>query len=337
MFTDIHWGAKNNSVQHNNDCTNYVDWFIEKFKADKCDIIVFMGDWFENRNSINVGTLNASFNGLKKLDSLGVPIYFCIGNHDLYHRSNREEYSTYHFSQFKNVHLISEPTQIDHMLFFPYLFKEEYADAAAMINKVKPTYVFGHFEFRNFVITGTDRKMDHGPDHTLFAGPTFIFSGHFHKRQVRDNVVYIGNTFPTNYGDAGDDERGMAILDDSNDYVHFNNWVEAPTYRKIKLSSVLDGSATFPPKCRVRCVIDVDIVYSEAQALKEEMMTAGELREFVLEENAFEKNEAIAGEDNIDTFDLSSLNEAVVKMLETGVSGTTTIDASRLIQIYNQL
>jgi len=119
--------------------------------------------------------------------------------------------------------------------------------------------------------------------------------------------------------------------------VHFNNWVEAPTYRKIKLSSVLDGSATFPPKCRVRCVIDVDIVYSEAQALKEEMMTAGELREFVLEENAFEKNEAIAGEDNIDTFDLSSLNEAVVKMLETGVSGTTTIDASRLIQIYNQL
>ena len=31
-FTDIHFGLKNNSVQHNEDCLNFVDWAISVAK-----------------------------------------------------------------------------------------------------------------------------------------------------------------------------------------------------------------------------------------------------------------------------------------------------------------
>jgi hypothetical protein len=41
----------------------------------------------------------------------------------------------------------------------------------------------------------------------------YVFSGHFHKRQSKANVWYIGNSFPHNYADAGDDARGMMILE----------------------------------------------------------------------------------------------------------------------------
>lgn len=338
MFTDIHWGAKGNSTQHNADCLDYIEWFKKNVIAEKCDAIAFLGDWFENRNAINVGTLNASFNGLKALDDLDIPIYFCVGNHDLFHRSNRSQFSTFHFSKFKNVILVNETSIFGNMAFFPYLFKEEYPVAAAFINANKPKYVFGHFEFRNFVVTGTDRRMEHGPDHTLFTGPTYIFSGHFHKRQATDNIVYIGNTFPTNYGDAWDDARGMCILDTTNDDVSFIDWDEAPKYRRVKLSDVLsDPTLTFPAKCRVRCMIDIDIGYSEAQTLREEMIKQIGVREFSLEENSNEKKDAIAGEEMLDEFDFSSLNDAVVKMLETGVVGTSTIEPGKLIEIYSKL
>ena len=30
VFTDIHFGLKSNSIQHNRDCSDFVDWFIEK-------------------------------------------------------------------------------------------------------------------------------------------------------------------------------------------------------------------------------------------------------------------------------------------------------------------
>lgn len=336
MFTDLHWGKKNNSLMHNQDCDDYIDWFIALVKKHKCEVIMFLGDWFENRNSVNVMTLNYSHRALKKLNALGLPIYIIVGNHDLYHRENRSVFSTNVFDEFKNVVLISEPTQVfDDVMMSPYIFKDEYP-ALAKFNNLK--YWMGHFEFRNFVVTGSDRKMEQGPDHKLFTGPMYIFSGHFHKRQALDNVIYIGNCFPMDYGDAWDDKRGAAILDTSNDDVDFFDWEDCPKYRKVKLSTVLtDPNLTFPPKTRVRCVIDAEIGYSDAQQLRDELTKSLGLREFVLEENLYEKKDAIAGEEVLEDFDLSSLNDAVVKMIESGVSGTTTIDPTRLIHIYERL
>ena len=49
MFGDIHFGAQQNSVQHNIDCIAFITFFIEQVKEKKCDAIIFLGDWFENR------------------------------------------------------------------------------------------------------------------------------------------------------------------------------------------------------------------------------------------------------------------------------------------------
>ena len=46
-----------------------------------------------------------------------------------------------------------------------------------------------------------------------FVNQEYVFSGHFHKRQIKNKIHYIGNAFPHNYADAGDDERGMMILE----------------------------------------------------------------------------------------------------------------------------
>jgi hypothetical protein len=35
VFTDMHFGLKSNSLQHNQDCTNFVDRFIKKAKSER--------------------------------------------------------------------------------------------------------------------------------------------------------------------------------------------------------------------------------------------------------------------------------------------------------------
>jgi hypothetical protein len=80
----------------------------------------------------------------------------------------------------------------------------------------------------------------------------------------------------------------------------------------------------------------VDIGYSEAQGLREELVKQLALREFSLEENLTEKKDALAGE-GFEDLDLSSLNDAVIKMIKSGISGTTTIDPDKLVEIYQQL
>jgi len=337
MFTDIHWGCRNNSEQHNLDNLQYIDWLIEVAKQEKPSHIAFLGDWFENRNQINVKTLKFSQEGARRLNAIGLPVIFIIGNHDLYHRSNREIFSTDIFNDLNNFHLVSEPKKLTKKFYAaPYLFREEYPIQVPDINSSR--YVIGHFEFRNFIVTGADRRMEHGPDPEDFSGPQFIFSGHFHKRQTFKNIIYIGNTFPTNFGDAGDSERGCAVFDVENEDIWFHNWEKAPLFFKTKLSRVLDGEAYFPENSRVRCMLDVDIGYSDVQALKEEMIKTLGLREFSVEEDLMARKEQLEeGLEMEGEIDLTSLDNTVRKLITEGVQPSQTIDPSMLVDLYEEL
>ena len=340
MFTDIHFGKKNNSIVHNQDCLDFIDFAIGIVKKDPTiDAIAFLGDWFENRNAINVMTLDYANEAADKLDALGLPVFFDIGNHDLYHRHSRAVYSPKPFKDKKNFIVVDHFLKVNgDMLFVPFLFHEEYPQMVQFNGNTK--YAFGHFEFKNFVLTGTSNIMEKGPEHTMFEDFTYIFSGHYHKRQIKDNTIYIGNTFPMDYGDAGDSRRGVCILDTETDDVKFIDWKECPKYFRVNLSTLLEGNWTPPEHSRVTCNKDLDITYTEVQGLKEEFMKGFNLREFKIEENVQEKKDSISGDTaelDIDALDSVGLNSTIQKLIESGVQATTSIDPKKLCEEYMEL
>lgn len=341
-FTDIHVGAKANSEQHNQDCHDYVDWFCDNVKKEgDVDYICFVGDWHEVRNSINIFTLKHSYEMAKKINSLGLPVYFIIGNHDLYHRSNRDIYSTYAWSEFENFIMVEEPTVVENMgdgvLMCPYLFHEEYPKLVEYRNV--PMWV-GHFEFKGFIVTGYNITMKSGPDHNDFNHQKRIISGHFHKRQTMGNTTYIGNTFPTSFADAGDFERGMMIYNHDGDDMKFLDWEDCPKYISGTLSSILDGKTKLYPNARVKCVADIPINYEESIEIRKTMIENNQLREFVIEESN-EINEALTEtetevEVEVDLEgELGDVDEMVVGML--GDIDSEHIDNQLLIDEYVNL
>ena len=90
VFTDIHFGLKSNSVAHNQDCEAFVDWYIEKAKAEGCETGIFMGDWHHNRNSLNIVTMDYSIRCLEKLVKAFEQFFYFPGNHDLYYKDKRD-------------------------------------------------------------------------------------------------------------------------------------------------------------------------------------------------------------------------------------------------------
>jgi DNA repair exonuclease SbcCD nuclease subunit len=342
-LTDIHWGARTNDELHNQDCDRYIDWFCAQVKADPTiDNIMFLGDWFENRSALNIMTMNYSYRGAKKLNDLGLPVYFIIGNHDLYHRHTRELYSSINFHEFSNFRVINEPTVIpevgDGVLLCPYLFHHEYADLAQYL-KLKTW--FGHFEFKGFQVTGSGMLMPTGPEADDFKGPLHIFSGHFHKRQLSKNIVYTGNTFPTNYSDEGDNERGMMVYDHTKDVIKFIDWIECPKFTKITLTNLLDNTVKIHKGSRVKCIVDCPITFEESTLLRQQFLVDYDLREFVMEESG-EVDEVLANtETDADTEDLNddgtitSIDDLVVKML-SGIN-SELIDNNILIAQYQRL
>jgi len=339
ICTDIHFGKKTNSRLHNEDCIRFLEWFKSNVENDPdIDHILFLGDWNETRSALNIETLNYSYQGARLLNSIGLPVFVIIGNHDLYRRHTRDIHSVIPYQELDNFTLITEPTTIPEIgnggtLLCPYLFHHEYDDLKQYLNL--ETW-WGHFEFRGFIMSGTI-TMPTGPNIYDFIGPKHIVSGHFHKRQSTEQVIYMGNAFPMDFGDAGDNDRGMMTYDHSNNEVMFYNWAECPKYVKTTLSDLMDKTVELYPQARVKCIIDIPITFEESTELRNSFVNKYDLREFVTEESREIKTAMTDTETDVDwdEMQLKGVNELVVEMLQD--IDTDHINSDLLINIYQGL
>ena len=136
--------------------------------------------------------------------------------------------------------------------------------------------------------------MNSGPDPKDYKGPKHVFSGHFHRRQALDQVIYIGNAFPMDFGDAGDTARGMMTYDHEADDVVFIDWDQCPRYVKTTLTELTDNEVVLESNARVKCIVDIPISFQESQQLRAYFSEKYDLREFTMEESR-EISSAISG------------------------------------------
>jgi len=281
VFTDIHLGMKGNSRIHNQDCEDYIDWYIEQAKANNCETGIFCGDWHHNRNSLNLTTMDTTIRLLEKLGNAFEQFYMFAGNHDLYYKDKRDVKSTEFAKHIPGITVVDSIQVIEDVALVPWLVGDEWR----RIEKLQAKYLFGHFELPSFYMNAMVQMPDHGElksEH--FKNQEYVFSGHFHKRQKQGKIHYIGNAFPHNYADAWDDDRGMMILDrENNAEPKYVNWSECPKYRTVKLSQLIDEKDTFiKSKMYLRVNLDIDISYEEASFIKETFMDQYNCREITL-------------------------------------------------------
>jgi len=279
VCTDIHFGLKSNSLVHNQDCANFIDWFIATARANGCETGMFLGDWSHHRSSINMQTLQYSLRSLEKLSAAFDRFYFIPGNHDLYYRDRRDIYSTEWAKHIPNIQIVNDWFTDGDVTIAPWLVGDDYK----RVPKLQSKYVFGHFELPHFKMNAMVEMPDHGEiSADDFGGVDKVFSGHFHLRQQRNNIHYIGNCFPHNYADTGDSNRGMMILDWGKE-PEYHSWPGQPLYRVTKLSSLLDSAETIlSTGMHVRVELDIGISYEEASMVKDTFVKDYNLREMSL-------------------------------------------------------
>jgi len=328
IFTDVHFGLKSNSLQHNIDCANFVDWFIDKAKKEQCDTCFFLGDYNHHRASINIQTLQFGLKALEKLNQNFSQVYFIPGNHDLYYRDRRDIHSVEWANHLPNVHIVNDFFKQDDVVICPWLVQDDYKK----IKKMSGKYLFGHLELPHFYMNAMVEMPDHGEiNEEHFVGFESAFSGHFHKRQARKNIWYIGNAFPHNYADAGDDARGMMILEWGKDPV-FHSWPRQPVYRVHKLSDILDNpQGLLLIDSHVRVHLDIDISYEEANFLRETFIPEYKLREMTLIPMKLEN----VDQGNFEGLKFESVDQIIVDQINAIESNS--FDKKLLLDIYNTL
>jgi DNA repair exonuclease SbcCD nuclease subunit len=328
VFTDLHLGNKSNSHQFITDCENYIAWFLDVVRTRECDCVIFLGDFHHNRNNINIQTMDASLKILQQLDDLNMPVYFITGNHDLYHKDKRTVSSVKYIQKFQNIQLINDQITTGDVTFVPWLIGEEYKN----MKRVKSQYVMGHFELPHFKMNAMVEMPDHGELNTRdFDNVGLVFSGHFHKRQKKSNIHYIGNAFAHNYADAWDDDRGCMILEWGTE-PEYLNWPGAPRYRTLTLAQMLDQpDLHLDYRTHARVQLDISISYEEATFIKEEMQKNYNVRELSLIPH---KNETLL-ETGIQDVMFESVDQIVMSQIQN--LDTKHYDQQLLMEIYNNL
>ncbi len=279
LFTDIHFGLKSNSLVHNQDCEAFVDWAIKLGQEQGCETGFFLGDWHHHRASLNLQTLNFSLRSLEKLSRAFDRFYFIPGNHDLYYRDRRDIHGAEWARHIPNIIVVNDWFQDEDVVIAPWLVGDDHK----RIPKLNARYVLGHFELPHFKMNAMVEMPDHGElqaEH--FDGVGEVFSGHFHLRQQRRNINYIGNAFPHNFADAGDTNRGCTVVQ-WGEKPEYHAWPGQPLYKVTKLSSVIDSAPTIlVPNMHVRVELDIDISYEEATFIKDTFIKDYNLREMAL-------------------------------------------------------
>ena len=329
VFTDIHFGLKSNSLLHNQDCEKFVEWIIETAKQRAITTGLFLGDWHHHRASINLHTLDYSLRALEKLNAAFDQFYFIPGNHDLYYRDKRDITGVEWAKHLPNIHICNDWFEDGDVIIAPWLVGDDHK----RIQKMNAKYMFGHFELPHFKMNAMVEMPDHGElkkEH--FGHYDKVFSGHFHLRQVKNNINYIGNAFPHNFSDAGDAERGCMILDWGGE-PEYLAWPDQPLYKVLDLSTVIDNASTIlKPKMHVRVNLDIDISYEEANFIKEKFVSDYNLREMALIPN---KRGALEDTASVGEIKFESVDQIVTDQI-TNID-SEFYDNKLLLEIYNNL
>lgn len=252
FISDIHLGVKNASIEWVDNITKYFDNFfiplLKKYINNKENVIVVIaGDFFDNRQHIDINILNIGVNIMKKISSL-VEVFVIIGNHDIYKKKDTDVTSLRLFEFFDNVHLISELSELilkgkddDHkrkMMLVPWVG-----------NHAEETKILSKHTNEDFVIMHTDiagLKFDNGREiidgtniNVLKKGK--IYSGHIHKRQESEKVVYLGSPYQMRRSDIGND-KGIYSLKITNESVEevFELNKYSPKFLKLRLLDILE-------------------------------------------------------------------------------------------------
>lgn len=327
VFSDIHFGLKHNSEEHNQDCLDFIDWTINEAKSRNIETCMCLGDWHHHRSNVNLVTLDYTMKALKKLNDAFKHVYILVGNHDMYYREKRDVHSMIVASEFKNIKLIEDIVIQQDVAFIPWLVGDEWTT----ISSIKSKYIFGHLELPGFKMNANVEMPDHGklnPKH--FTHQDYIFSGHFHMRQQKGKIHYIGNPFGHNYADAWDFERGVMVLEwgGEPEYLCY----DGPRFITIMLSTLIDDPDTYlKPKSHVQVILDLEMSYEDAATIRETFMEQYNIRELKL----IRKDTNELKQESTEKIVCKTVDQSVIEKISTIESDK--FDINRLIEMYNQL
>ncbi len=237
IITDTHFGARNENQAILKSTINFFsDTFFPYLEENNIDTILHLGDLVDRRKSINFLILNY----LRKyfinpIVNLDMKAHIVVGNHDMYYKNTNQVNSInelYGDNESIFVYDTAEDIVLDDLkvCLVPWICPENESDTFIHLNRTDAQVMMGHLELNGFTMH-MGMVCEHGYDVQDFQKFDQIFSGHFHHKNGKGNIEYLGSPYQLTWSDYNT-PRGFHIYDTSTRDLEF---IENPVQNFVRL------------------------------------------------------------------------------------------------------
>jgi len=237
IFSDLHIGVESDSKVRINETKKCIEWIIKTFKENDVDWVVFCGDLYNSRYSINVNTLNVGIEIVQDLAFNFEKVILIEGNHDTYYKNSNSVNSISFLSNLSendNIIVVDEQPKFIKIAnktygFYPWGFTP--GNIADIDDFKTPDFGFGHFELNGVELVGQVSSGNKYNLSDMFVLGNELFSGHYHKNNIYKDIKsqkvlhMVGSALQLDWGDYHQ-EKKIGILTNE-DYAEISNTVNA--------------------------------------------------------------------------------------------------------------
>ena len=243
VLGDLHFGVRANSVEWLEIQKDFFErLFIPTLKkhVQPGDVLVQVGDTFDNRQSINIKVLNYAVDLFERLGEI-LPCYVICGNHDIWAKKSNDISSIDSLKWIPNVQVYKEPELLDwsgrKVLLMPWRRDAEH-EAETLAEYPQADIVFCHSEVRGIYLN-SKVKNEHGTETNIYDKYTRVYSGHIHFRQEKNKLLMVGVPYQLTRSDR-DNPKGfdMVNLEDMEE-TFFENHI-SPKFLRYNIKAIYD-------------------------------------------------------------------------------------------------
>lgn len=214
-----------------------------KKEVKEGDIIVHLGDLFDNRDIIPINILNYGLDIVVEMSKIA-PFHVIIGNHDCWSKSSDEINTIRPFKYIPNVHVYDKTTKIEYngysLVMMPYIEKKK-EQIAQIIKHQGSDYLLCHSDLngaRMHLTSVAHRNIDK-IDVDEFKAFKGVYSGHIHIVDRHKNFTFVGSNFQMDRNDYND-QKGIFILDLETGKDEFVPNTISPVFKKVRIKEDKD-------------------------------------------------------------------------------------------------
>tara|TARA_B100001057_G_scaffold423639_1_gene445906 strand:+ start:7672 stop:8787 length:1116 start_codon:yes stop_codon:yes gene_type:complete len=243
VLGDLHFGVRANSVEWLDIQKDFFErMFIPTLKKhiQPGDVLVQVGDTFDNRQSINIKVLNYAVDLFERLGQI-LPCYVICGNHDIWAKKSNDISSIDSLKWIPNVQVYKEPKLLKwnkrNILLMPWRRDAEH-EAETLAEYPQADIVFCHSEVRGIYLN-SKVKNEHGTETNIYDKYTRVYSGHIHFRQEKNKLLMVGVPYQLTRSDR-DNPKGFDLVNLENmEETFFENHI-SPKFLRYNIKALYD-------------------------------------------------------------------------------------------------